>query len=83
MSNVDLVSKFTVLFTLRASLSQTDVLLGNHRGLPIELLRLFKKQFFSYMKLIFALHIELLSVFLCLYIFLSIFLYRSMTPIMF
>ena len=46
MSNVDLVSNFTVLFTLRASLSQTDVLLGNHRGLPIELLRLFKKQFF-------------------------------------
>ena len=55
MSNVDLVPKLVVFFTLRAVVSQTDVLLGKPRdfralqtslGLPIESLSLFQKTFF-------------------------------------
>ena len=55
MSNVDLVSKFVVFFTLRAVVSQTDVLLGkprdfrafqNSSGLPIESLSLLSNFFF-------------------------------------
>ena len=55
MSNVDLVSKLVLFFTLRAVVPQTDVLLGKPRdfrafqsslGLPIEPLSLFLKNFF-------------------------------------
>ena len=55
MSNVDLVPKLNVFFTLRAVVSQTDVFLGKRRdfralqtslGLPIESLSLFSKNFF-------------------------------------
>ena len=73
MSNVDLVSKFAVFFTLRAIVPQTDILLGKPRdfrafqislGLPIESVSLFSKNFFfSYLRLIFALHIELYFVY--------------------
>ena len=54
-SNVDLVSKLVVFFTLRAAVQQTDVSLGKSRdfralqsslGLPIESLSLFSKNFF-------------------------------------
>ena len=73
-SNVDLVSKLVVFFTLRAVVPQTDVLLGKPRdfrafqsslGLPIESLSLFSKNFFSYMRLILALLIKLFYIFLC------------------
>ena len=73
MSNVDLVSKLVVFFTLRAVVPQADVLLGkpidfrsfqSSLGLPIESLSLFSKKFFSYMRLIFALHNDL-HTFLC------------------
>ena len=73
-SNVDLVSKLVVFFTLRAVAPQTDVLIGKPRdfrafqsslGLPIEPLNLFSKNLFSYMRLIFALYIELFYIFLC------------------
>ena len=72
-SNVDLVSKLVVFFTLRAVVPQADVLLGkpgdfrafqSSFGLPIESLSLFSKFFFSYMTLIFALHIELYNIFI-------------------
>ena len=55
MSNVDLVLKLVVFFTLRAVVLQTDVLMGKPRdsrafksslGLPIESLSLFSKKFF-------------------------------------
>ena len=55
MSNVDLVPKLVLFFTLRAVVSHTDVLLGKPRdfralqtslGLPIESLSLFSKNFF-------------------------------------
>ena len=54
-SNVDLVSKLVVFFTLRAVVPQADVLLGkpldfrsfqSSLGLPIESLSLFSKNFF-------------------------------------
>ena len=54
-SNVNLVSKLVVFFTLRAVAPQTDILLGKPRdfrafqsslGLPIESLSLFSKNFF-------------------------------------
>ena len=73
MPNVDLVSKLAVFFTLRAVVPQTDVLLGKPRDfrafqssllLPKESLSLFSKNFFSYITLIFALHIELFYIFL-------------------
>ena len=74
MSNVILVSELVALFTLRAAVLETDVLLGKPRdfrafqsslSLPIESLSLFSKNFFSYMRLIFAHHIELFYTFLC------------------
>ena len=74
MATVDLVSKLIVLFPLRSFALNTDVLLGTIRdlrpfqsslGLPIKSLSLFSKNVFSYMRLILALHIELLYIFLC------------------
>ena len=77
MSNVDLVSKLFVLFTLIAFVPQTDVLLGKTRdfrtfqkgylGLPIIIIESILKKFFSYMRLIFALHIKLFYIFLWQY----------------
>ena len=73
MSNVYLVSKLVVFFTVRAVVLQTDVLLGKPRdfrafqsslGLPTESLILFSRTFFC-MRLIFALYIELFLMFLC------------------
>ena len=74
MSNVDLVSKLFVLFTLIAFVPQTDVLLGKTRdfrtfqkgylGLPIIIIESTLKNFFSYMRLIFPLHIKLFYIFL-------------------
>ena len=67
------------MFTLRAFVPQTDVLQGKPRdfrafqsslGLTLESLSLFSKNvFFSYMKLLCALHIDIISI---LYISLSI-----------
>ena len=57
MSNVDLISKIVVFFTLRAIVTQIDVILCKPRdfrafqsflGLPIESLSLFSKKNFLY-----------------------------------
>ena len=65
MSDVDLVSKLIVLFTLIAFVPQTDILLGKTRdfrtfqkgslGLPIIIIESTLNIFFSFMRLIFAL----------------------------
>ena len=57
-SNINLVSKLVVFFTLRAVAPQTDVLLGKPSLFS-------KKKKKNYMGLIFALHIELFYIFLC------------------
>ena len=78
-SNVDLVSKLVLFFTLRAVVPQTDVLFAKPKDFRAKYqiskaLQVFtnriiesilKIKFFSYIRLIFALHIELFYTFFC------------------
>ena len=82
MSNVDLVSKLVVFFTLRAVVLETDVLLGKPRdsrafqsslGLPIKSLSLFPKNFFFLYEIYFCTSYRAVLYITFIYFFLSLF----------